>query len=62
MFSIWPSMSYWISFRGCVGFFGDAVLFIEGSRYVVLILFEEGLYQFSLGWNRLFGSLCYYWW
>jgi hypothetical protein len=28
-------------------FFGDAVFFIEGSRYVDLILFEEGLDLFS---------------
>ena len=28
-------------------FFGDAVFFIEGSRYVGLILFKEGLDLFS---------------
>ena len=33
--------------QGCVVFFGDAVFFIEGSRYVGLILFEEGLDLFS---------------
>ena len=39
-------MSYWIS-GGCVVFFGDVASFIEGSRYVGLILFEEGLDLFS---------------
>ena len=39
-------MSYWIS-GGCVVFFGDVTSFIEGSRYVGLILFEEGLDLFS---------------
>jgi hypothetical protein len=46
MFPIWLSMAFRISFRGCVGFFGDVVLFVEGSRCVDLFLFEEGLDQF----------------
>ena len=40
-------MSYWIVSGGCVVFFGDVAFFIEGSRYVGLILFEEGLDLFS---------------
>jgi len=40
-------MSYWIFSGGCVIFFGDIVFFIEGSRYIGLILFEEGLDLFS---------------
>ena len=36
-------MSYWIFSGGCVVFFGDVAFFNEGSRYVGLILFEEGL-------------------
>jgi len=36
-------MSYWIFSGGCVVFFGDAMFFVEGSRYVGLILFQEGL-------------------
>ena len=40
-------MSYWIFSGGCVVFFGDVAFFIEGSRYVGLILFEEGLDLFS---------------
>ena len=39
-------MSYWIS-GGCVVFFGDVTSFIEGSRYVGQILFEEELDLFS---------------
>ena len=48
MFLIWLSMSYWIVSGGCVVFFGDVAFFIERSRYVGLILFEEGLNLFSL--------------
>ena len=47
MFSICLSMSYWIFSGGCVVFFGDIAFFNEGSRYVGLILFEEGLDLFS---------------
>ena len=47
MFSVWLSISYWIFSGGCVVFFGDVASFIEGSRYVGLILFEEGLDLFS---------------
>ena len=46
MFLIWLSMSYWIFSGGCVVFFEDVALFIEGSRYVGLILFKEGLDMF----------------
>lgn len=40
-------MSYRISYRGCVGFFGDIMVFIDGWRYVGRVHFEEGLDQFS---------------
>ena len=40
-------MSYWIFSGGCVVFFGDVTFFIEGSRYVGQILFEEELDLFS---------------
>lgn len=38
---------YWVCSRGCVVFSGAVVFFIEGSRYVGLVLFEEGLDLFS---------------
>jgi hypothetical protein len=47
MFLIGVSMLYWISSKGCAGFFRDIMLFVEGPRYVGLILFQEGLDQFS---------------
>ena len=61
MFSIWLSMSYWIVSGGCVVFFGDVAFFIEGSRYVGLILFEEGLDLFSPLVESSFDRWCYYW-
>ena len=57
MYSIWLSMSYWIFSGGCVIFFGDIVFFIEGSRYIGLILFEEGLDLFSPLVESYFRSL-----
>ena len=40
-------MSYWIFSGECVVFFGDVTFFIERSRYVCLILFEEELDLFA---------------
>ena len=50
-------MSYWIFSGGCVVFFEDVALFIDGSRYVGLILFEERLDLFSPLLESSFRSL-----
>ena len=42
MFSIRLSVSYRIA-SGCVIVFGDGMLFLERSRYVGIVLLEEGL-------------------
>jgi len=42
MFSIWLSVSYRIA-GGCVVVLGDGMLFLERSRYVGIVLLEEGL-------------------
>jgi hypothetical protein len=41
MFLIWFSVSYRIA-GGCVVVFGDDMLFLERSRYIDIVLLEEG--------------------
>jgi len=47
MFSIWLSFLHWISSMGYAVFSDGDVFLVEGSRYVGLVLFEEGLDLFS---------------